>query len=95
MNGHALWYLTRGSGVVALLLLTLVVLLGVTSTFRWRSALLPKFLVAGLHRNLTLLAIDRPDGGTVPAAACIIELAFLEGRRRLDVPLAAMITYNS
>src|SRR5215213_4059921 len=34
-------------------------------------------------------------GGTVAAAACIIELAFLDGRQRLDVPLAAMITYDS
>ena len=35
----------------------------------------------------------RQRGGTVAAAACIIELAFLEGRRRLNVPLAAMVTY--
>ena len=35
------------------------------------------------------------QGGTVAAAACIIELAFLGGRRRLDVPLTSMITYDS
>lgn len=57
MNSTALWYMTRGFGVVALLLLTTTVLLGVTSTFRWRSARLPKFLVHGLHRNVTLLAL--------------------------------------
>ena len=57
MSPSPLWYLTRGTGVVSLVLLTLVVLLGVTSTFRWRSARLPKFLVHGLHRNLTLLAL--------------------------------------
>jgi adenine phosphoribosyltransferase len=34
-------------------------------------------------------------GGTVAGAACIIELAFLEGRRRLDVPLSSMIVYDS
>ena len=34
-------------------------------------------------------------GGTVAAAACIIELAFLQGREKLDVPLAAMISYDS
>jgi adenine phosphoribosyltransferase len=33
-------------------------------------------------------------GGTVAAAACIIELAFLQGRQRLAVPLTAMITYH-
>jgi adenine phosphoribosyltransferase len=37
----------------------------------------------------------RQRGGTVAAAACIIELAFLEGRKKLDVPLAAMISYDS
>jgi adenine phosphoribosyltransferase len=37
----------------------------------------------------------RQRGGTVAAAACIIELAFLQGRRKLDVPLASMITYDS
>ena len=37
----------------------------------------------------------RTRGGTVAAAACIIELAFLQGRERLDVPLAAMISYDS
>src|ERR1044071_8518210 len=37
----------------------------------------------------------RTRGGTVAAAACIIELAFLQGRERLDVPLTAMISYDS
>jgi len=52
-----LWYLTRGTGVVALLLLTAVVLLGVLGVARWRSERLPRFVVQGLHRNLTLLSI--------------------------------------
>ena len=56
-NAKALWYLTRGTGVVALLLLTAVLVLGVLGTLRWRSGRWPRFLVAGLHRNLTLLAI--------------------------------------
>jgi adenine phosphoribosyltransferase len=37
----------------------------------------------------------RQRGGTVAGAACIIELAALGGRARLDVPLTAMITYDS
>lgn len=53
----AFWYLTRGTGVVALLLLTLVVLLGVSGATRWRTERLPRFVVAGLHRNLTLLSL--------------------------------------
>ncbi len=57
MSAHALWYLTRGSGVVALLLLTATILLGVLAVNRWRSERWPRFAVAGLHRNLTLLAL--------------------------------------
>ena len=37
----------------------------------------------------------RNVGAEVAAAACIIELAFLKGRRRLDVPFNALISYES
>jgi methionine sulfoxide reductase heme-binding subunit len=57
MNTKALWYLTRGTGVVSLILLTAVLVLGVLGTTRWRSERWPRFLVAGLHRNLSLFAI--------------------------------------
>lgn len=53
----ALWYVTRGSGVVALLLLTASVLLGVVSALRWRGERWPRFAVNDVHRNLTLLSI--------------------------------------
>jgi sulfoxide reductase heme-binding subunit YedZ len=53
----AYWYATRGTGVVALLLLTAGVLLGVLSSTRWTSPRWPRFVVSGLHRNLTLLAL--------------------------------------
>lgn len=56
-NAKLFWYLTRGSGVVALLLLTASVVLGVLSTVRWRTDRWPRFTVSGLHRNLTLLSI--------------------------------------
>ena len=56
-NPTTLWYLTRATGVVALLLLTAAVVLGVLSSIRWRSGRLPRFLVGGLHRNVTLIAI--------------------------------------
>jgi adenine phosphoribosyltransferase len=41
-------------------------------------------------------AIDlvRSRGGNVVAAACIIELEFLNGRARLDVPVTAMAAYQ-
>ena len=56
-NTKALWYLTRGTGVVSLILLTAVLVFGVLGVTRWRSERWPRFLTAGLHRNLTLFAI--------------------------------------
>ena len=57
MSSHALWFATRGTGVVSLVLLTAIVVLGVAGVTRWRSTRWPRFVVAGLHRNLTLLAL--------------------------------------
>ena len=56
-SGKTLWFLTRGLGVGALLLLTASIVLGVLTTGGWRSPHWPRFLTAGLHRNLTLVAI--------------------------------------
>lgn len=53
----AAWYSSRATGVVALLLLTLVMLLGVLVTRRTRLPGLPRFATSGLHRNLSLLAV--------------------------------------
>jgi adenine phosphoribosyltransferase len=35
------------------------------------------------------------SGAVVPAAACIIELTFLEGRKKLSVPVEALLQYDS
>jgi adenine phosphoribosyltransferase len=43
-----------------------------------------------LAAAITLL---RKAGGDVRAAACIIELTFLEGRKRLDLPFESLIRY--
>ena len=56
-NAKSLWFVTRGSGVVALLLLTGSMVLGIVVGLRARSALWPRFAFADIHRNLTLLAI--------------------------------------
>jgi adenine phosphoribosyltransferase len=37
----------------------------------------------------------RQRGGIVTAAACIIELTFLQGRSRIDVPFASMVAYDT
>jgi sulfoxide reductase heme-binding subunit YedZ len=51
-----MWYASRGTGVVALLLLTAVMLLGLLVTRQGRLPGLPRFAVSGLHRNLSLVA---------------------------------------
>jgi predicted ferric reductase len=56
VNSQALWYLTRGSGAVSLLLLTLALVLGILTAGRWARERWPRFVVDGLHRNLSLLA---------------------------------------
>jgi predicted ferric reductase len=53
----ALWYTSRATGVVCLLLMTAVVLLGVLVNRQGRLPGLPRFAVTGLHRNLSLLAV--------------------------------------
>ena len=55
--GKELWYLTRGSGVVALVLLTAGVLLGILSSLGARTNRWPRFAVGGAHKNLTLLSV--------------------------------------
>jgi adenine phosphoribosyltransferase len=41
------------------------------------------------------IALCRRVGGEVAAAACIIELGFLAGRSRLDVPFTSVVAYDS
>jgi sulfoxide reductase heme-binding subunit YedZ len=53
----ALWYLTRGSGIVTLVLLTATVVLGLTTSARWATPWWPRFVTEGLHRNLSLLVL--------------------------------------
>jgi DMSO/TMAO reductase YedYZ heme-binding membrane subunit len=56
-HSTALWYASRATGVVSLLLLTGVTLLGVLVNRQGRLPGLPRFAVTGLHRNLSLLAV--------------------------------------
>jgi sulfoxide reductase heme-binding subunit YedZ len=51
------WYFTRGTGFVALLLLTAVMVLGILGPLRVSSPRWPRFAVETLHRDLSLLAI--------------------------------------
>ncbi|SRR5579875_2743766 len=56
-SSQALWYLTRASGIVALLLLTGTVVLGIVTAGRFRSANWPGFALQALHRRLAGIAI--------------------------------------
>jgi predicted ferric reductase len=53
----ALWYASRATGVVTLVLLSGVVVLGVLVNRKGRLPGLPRFAVTGLHRNLSLLGV--------------------------------------
>jgi predicted ferric reductase len=56
-SGSAYWYLTRSTGGVALLLLTIAIAIGVVDVRRWSTPRWPRFLVDSLHRNVSLLAM--------------------------------------
>ena len=56
-SSTALWYASRATGVVSLLLLSLVAILGILVNRRGRLPGLPRFAVTGLHRNLSLLTV--------------------------------------
>jgi Ferric reductase like transmembrane component len=54
---RALWYLTRATGLVSLVLLTLSVVLGITEAVRWAHPHWPRLITAGLHKNVSLLVL--------------------------------------
>ena len=57
MSDTLLWYTTRGAGAVSLVLLSGVVVLGILSALRVQTSGWPRFLTAGLHRNLALMTL--------------------------------------
>ena len=56
-GSRALWYLTRGSGVVAIVLLSLGVVLGIVTSTRLHAPGWPRFLLAELHRNISYVVV--------------------------------------
>jgi Ferric reductase like transmembrane component len=56
-NSRALWYLTRGFGLVALILLTATMVLGLTQAVRFARPGWPRFVVSALHKNASLVAL--------------------------------------
>jgi predicted ferric reductase len=54
---QALWYASRATGLVSLVLLTATTVLGILNGARRTVASLPRFATVALHRNATLLAL--------------------------------------
>jgi sulfoxide reductase heme-binding subunit YedZ len=57
MYTNALWYLSRGTGVVCLVLFSVVVALGIATRSGRELPGLPRFAVTAVHRNASLLAL--------------------------------------
>jgi hypothetical protein len=54
---RALWYLTRGTGAVSMMLLTATVGLGIMHSMRWAPKRTPRFVMSDVHRNISLLVL--------------------------------------
>jgi len=57
MSTQILWFATRGSGIVSLILLSAVACLGLLAVSRAQAPIWPRFLTVGLHRNLALVSV--------------------------------------
>jgi sulfoxide reductase heme-binding subunit YedZ len=56
-NSQALWYMTRGFGLIDLVLLTATMVMGLTQVVRYARPGWPRFVVSALHKNISLLAV--------------------------------------
>jgi sulfoxide reductase heme-binding subunit YedZ len=94
----ALWYLTRGTGIVALILLTLSLGLGVANVLRMRVPGAPRFVTLGVHRSISLLAVafvtvhvlTTVADGYVPIGIASAVIPFSAGYRPFWVGLGAI-----
>jgi len=57
ISGTALWYASRATGVISLILLSIVAILGIAVNRQGHLPGLPRFAVTGLHRSLSLLTV--------------------------------------
>jgi len=59
-----------------------------------RVVLVDDLLATGGTLSAAVTLLERV-GAVVPAAACVIELTFLEGRKKLAVPVETLLKYDS
>ena len=57
MSSTSLWYATRASGIMALVLFTLTMVLGLTTTTRARARRWPGFAQQEMHRRISMIAV--------------------------------------
>jgi DMSO/TMAO reductase YedYZ heme-binding membrane subunit len=57
LSPSAYWYLARGTGAVALVLLTASVVLGILGSVRFAAPRWPRFAIDAVHRDVSLLVI--------------------------------------
>jgi sulfoxide reductase heme-binding subunit YedZ len=57
VSSTTLWYATRASGLMALILLTLTMVLGITTTTRARAKNWPGFAQQEMHRRISIIAV--------------------------------------
>ncbi len=57
ISGTAFWFASRATGVISLILFSIVAILGILVNRQGRLPGLPRFAVTGLHRNLSLLTV--------------------------------------
>ena len=94
----AFWYLTRGTGIVALILLTLSLTLGIANFLRMRAPGAPRFVTLGVHRTASLLAVafvavhvlTTVADGYVPIGVASAVIPFTSGYRPVWVGLGAI-----
>jgi DMSO/TMAO reductase YedYZ heme-binding membrane subunit len=93
-----LWYITRATGLVALVLLTASTALGLLASVRYQRRGWPRFVTAGLHRNASVLAcaftgvhiITTLADGFVPIRLQDVVIPFISAYRPLWLGLGAI-----
>ncbi len=98
VGGKAFWYLTRSSGVVALVLLSATLVLGVVASVGWTTERWPRFLSQDVHRNVSLLGLvfvgvhvaTTVLDGYVPIGLADVVVPFISPYRPIYVGLGAL-----
>jgi sulfoxide reductase heme-binding subunit YedZ len=99
--GHgitAFWYFTRAAGLIALILLSATVVLGIIASIGWTAERWPRFVSQTLHRNLSLFCITlvalhvvtTVADGYVPIGLASAVIPFLTPYRPLWVGMGAV-----